>query len=139
MAKNATAQTNDNFTSTIREASRELSPKERVMFKDMANATSLVDFVSAQREAGEKAIIDVADYAVIDVHNPKAQDNIDYVIYLLIDKAGNKFYTSSEAFWSAFSNIYKEMAGSDEEWGIEAVLIPSKNYKGKEILTCSLV
>lgn len=137
MAKNT--QNNENYTSTIREASRELSAKERVMFKDMANATSLVDFVSAQRELGEKAIIDVADFAVIDVHNPKAQDNTDYTIYLVIDKNGNKFYTSSEAFWSAFSNIYAEMIESDEEWGIEAVLIPSKNYKGKEILTCSLV
>lgn len=137
MAKNT--QSNDNYTSAIREASRELSAKERVMFKDMANATSLVDFVSAQRESGEKAVIDVADFAVIDVHNPKAQDNTDYTIYLVIDKKGNKFYTSSEAFWSAFSNIYAEMKESDEEWGIEAVLIPSKNYKGKEILTCSLV
>lgn len=137
MAKNT--QNNENYTSTIREASRELSAKERVMFKDMANATSLVDFVSAQREIGEKAIIDVADFAVIDVHNPKAQDNTDYTIYLVIDKNGNKFYTSSEAFWSAFSNIYAEMKDADEEWGIEAVLIPSKNYKGKEILTCSLV
>ena len=109
------------------------------MFKDMANATSLVDFVSAQRESGEKAVIDVADFAVIDVHNPKAQDNTDYTIYLVIDKNSNKFYTCSEAFWSAFSNIYAEMKDSDEEWGIEAVLIPSKNYKGKEILTCSLV
>ena len=137
MAKNT--QNNENYTSTIREASRELSAKERVMFKDMANATSLVDFVSAQREIGEKAIIDVADFAVIDVHNPKAQDNTDYTIYLVIDKNGNKFYTSSEAFWSAFSNIYAEMKDADEEWGIEAVLIPSKNYTGKEILTCSLV
>lgn len=137
MAKNT--QNNENYASTIREASRELSAKERVMFKDMANATSLVDFVSAQRESGEKAVIDVADFAVIDVHNPKAQDNTDYTIYLVIDKNGNKFYTSSEAFWSAFSNIYAEMKDSDEEWGIEAVLIPSKNYKGKEILTCSLV
>ena len=137
MAKNT--QNNDNYTSTIREASRELSAKERVMFKDMANATSLVDFVSAQRETGEKAIIDVVDFAVIDVHNPKAQDDTDYTIYLVIDKNGNKFYTSSEAFWSAFSNIYAEMKDADEEWGIEAVLIPSKNYKGKEILTCSLV
>lgn len=137
MAKNT--QNNENYTATIREASRELSAKERVMFKDMANASSLVDLVSAQREIGEKAIIDVADFAVIDVHNPKAQDNTDYTIYLVIDKNDNKFYTSSEAFWSAFSNIYAEMKGSDEEWGIEAVLIPSKNYKGKEILTCSLV
>lgn len=140
MAKNTQiAQSNDNYTAVIREASRDLSPKERVMFKDMANATSLVDFASAQREIGEKAIIDVADFAVIDVHNPKATDNVDYTIFLIIDKNGNKFYTSSEAFWSAFSNIYAEMKGSDEEWGIEAVLIPSKNYKGKEILTCSLV
>lgn len=137
MAKNT--QNNDNYTSTIREASRELSAKERVMFKDMANATSLVDFVSAQRETGEKAIIDVVDFAVIDVHNPRAQDATDYTIFLVIDKNGNKFYTSSEAFWSAFSNIYAEMKDADEEWGIEAVLIPSKNYKGKEILTCSLV
>ena len=137
MAKNT--QNNENYTATIREASRELSAKERVMFKDFANAVSLVDFVSAQREAGQPAIIDVKDYVVVDVHNPKAQDNVDYTVFLVIDKNNTKYYTSSEAFWSAFKNISTEMEGSDEEWGIEAVLIPSKNYKGKEILTCSLV
>lgn len=139
MAKNTNAQVNDNFTATIREASRELTPKERVMFKDMANATQLVDYVNAQRATGEKAIIDIADYVVVDVHNPKASDNTDYTLYIVVDKNGNKFYTSSEAFWNAFSNIFSEMKESDEEWGIECVLIPSKNYKGKEILTCSLV
>ena len=129
----------ENYVATIVESSRELTAKERVMYKDFSNATSLVDLVSAQREAGEKAILDVADYVVIDVHNPKAQDNTDYTVYLIIDKTGNKYYTSSQAFWSAFNNIATEMKGSDEEWGIEAVLIPSKNYKGKEILTCALV
>lgn len=139
MAKNTNTQANDNFTATVREASRELSPKERVMFKDTANATQLVDYVNAQRAAGEKAIVDIADYVIVDVHNPKAQDNVDYTLYIVVDKVGNKFYTSSEAFWNAFSNIFKEMKESDEEWGIECVLTPSKNYKGKEILTCSLV
>lgn len=139
MATKKNVEVTGNYTATIREASRELSAKERVMFKDFSNATSLVDFVNAQRDAGEKAIIDIADYVVIDVFNPKAQDNTEYTVYLVIDKAGNKFYTSSEAFWSAFNNIATEMKGSDEEWGIEAVLIPSKNYKGKEILTCALV
>ena len=131
--------TNENYVTTIREASRELTAKERVMFKDFAKAISLVDFVSAKRESGEKAIIDIKDYVVIDVHNPMASDNTDYTVYLVIDSKGDKYYTSSDAFWSAFNNIATEMEGSDEEWGIEAVLIPSKNYKGKEILTCSVV
>lgn len=136
---NKKVETNENYVATIREASRELTAKERVMFKDFANAISLVDFVSAKRESDEKAIIDIKDYVVIDVHNPMASDNTDYTVYLVIDSKGDKYYTSSNAFWSAFNNIATEMKGSDEEWGIEAVLIPSKNYKGKEILTCSLV
>lgn len=136
---NKKVEANENYVATIREASRELTAKERVMFKDFANAISLVDFVSAKRESGEKAIIDINDYVVIDVHNPMASDNTDYTVYLVIDSKGDKYYTSSNAFWSAFNNIATEMKGSDEEWGIEAVLIPSKNYKGKEILTCSLV
>lgn len=139
MATKKSVETNENYVATIRESSRELTAKERVMFKDFSNATSLVDFVNAEREAGEKAILSVAEYVVIDVHNPKAQDNTDYTVYLVIDKEGNKYYTSSQAFWSAFNNIATEMKDSDEEWGIEAVLIPSKNYKGKEILTCALV
>ena len=136
---NKKVEANENYVATIREASRELTAKERVMFKDFANAISLVDFVSAKRESGEKAIIDIKDYVVIDVHNPMASDNTDYTVYLVIDSKGDKYYTSSNAFWSAFINIAAEMYGSDEQWGIEAVLIPSKNYKGKEILTCSLV
>lgn len=136
---NKKVEANENYVATIREASRELTAKERVMFKDFANAISLVDFVSAKRESGEKAIIDIKDYVVIDVHNPMASDNTDYTVYLVIDSKGDKYYTSSNAFWSAFNNIATEMKGSDEQWGIEAVLIPSKNYKGKEILTCSLV
>ncbi len=136
---NKKVEANGNYVATIREASRELTAKERVMFKDFANAISLVDFVGAKRESGEKAIIDIKDYVVIDVHNPMASDNTDYTVYLVIDSKGDKYYTSSNAFWSAFNNIATEMQGSDEQWGIEAVLIPSKNYKGKEILTCSLV
>lgn len=136
---NKKVEANENYVATIREASRELTAKERVMFKDFANAISLVDFVSAKRESGEKAIIDIKDYVVIDVHNPMATDNTDYTVYLVIDSKGDKYYTSSNAFWSAFNNIATEMQGSDEQWGIEAVLIPSRNYKDKKILTCSLV
>lgn len=134
----ATKKTESNYTATIRESSRELSPKERVMFKDLQNATSAVDFAKECREADGKAIITVKDWAIIDIHNESA-DNTDYTVYLFIDENSNKYYTSSEPCWNAFTNIFSEMKDSNEEWGIEFNLIPSKKYNGKEILTCSLV
>ena len=47
--------------------------------------------------------------------------------------------SSADMIKIAMTNIYNEMKDSDEEWAIELNLLPSKNYKGKEILTCSLV
>lgn len=138
MAKKENTAKESNYTATIIEASREFSAKERVMFKDLGNATSMVDFATSVREAGGKATIDVADYAIISVHN-EATEDVDYTNYLIIDKNGNKYYTGSASLWNSFKNIYSEMKDSDEEWGIQLNLIPSKNYKGKEILTCSLV
>ena len=138
MAKKNTETKASNYTATITESSREFSAKERVMFKDLGNAESMIDYARAAIEQGAKATIDVADFALISIHN-EATDDVDYTNYLLIDKNGNKYYTGSESFWNSFKNIYNEMKDSDEEWGIELNLLPSKNYKGKEILTCSLI
>lgn len=138
MAKKSEATTSSNFTATISESSRELTPKERVMFKDTGNAKSMVDYAHECAEAGARAIIDFKDFVVVNVHNEAVEDK-DYINYILIDKEGNKFYTCSESFWNSFKNIYAEMKDSDEDWGVELNLLPSKNYKGKEILTCSLV
>lgn len=135
MAKN---KETSNYSATIREASREFTAKERVMFKDLQNAVSAVDFAKECRANDGRATIVVKDYAIIDIHNESA-DNTDYTVYLFIDENNNKYYTSSEPCWSAFMNIYTEMKESNEEWGIEFNLTPSKKYSGKEILTCSLV
>ena len=136
--KKATESKASNYTATITESSRDFTAKERVMFKDLGNAVSMIDFAKSAIEQGGKAIIEVHDYAVISIHN-EATDDVDYTNYLLIDNASNKYYTGSQSFWNSFINIYNEMKDSDEEWGIELNLLPSKNYKGKEILTCSLV
>lgn len=127
-----------NYTATITESSREFTPKEKVMFKDLQNAESMVDFAKSAIENSAKAIISVKDYAVISIHN-EATEDVDYTNYLIIDDKDNKYYTGSQSFWNSFINIYSEMKDSNEEWAIELNLIPSKNYKGKEILTCSLV
>ena len=138
MAKKEATAKASNYSASIVEASRELTAKERVMFKDLGNAESMVELATSAREQGGKATIDVADWAVISVHN-EATDDVDYTNYLIIDKNGNKYYTGSESLWNSFKNICEEMKNETEDWGIQLNLLPSKNYKGKEILTCSLI
>ena len=131
--------TESNYSATILEASRELTARERVMFKDTQNAISMNDFAEQAKTEGGKAIIEnVKDYVHITVHNDKSDDK-DYDNYLIIDANGDKYVTGSQAFWNSFMDIYNEMKNETEPWGIQLNLIPSKNYKGKNVLTCSLI
>lgn len=121
------------FEAKIREASKELSAKERVKFKDTTNAVQLDEVTK------ENPLVIAPDfYVILDIHNEKSEDK-DYVKYILVDKSGTKFVTGSESFFSAFISIFDEMAGTDEDYEIEVYRLPSKNYKGKEFLTCSIV
>ena len=122
------------FKSVIVETSRELSPRERIMMKDTRNAIKL-DTASAN---GEKVLIDVDGYAVLDIHNDAA-DPQDYKNYVIIDKGGNKYVTGSNSFWRSFTEIYEEMKEADEDFTIEVYQVESKNYKGKSFITCSIV
>jgi hypothetical protein len=72
------------------------------------------------------------------VHNEKSDDK-DYDNYIVVDGKGDKYVTGSTAFWNAFMSIFEEMKGETEPWSIQLNLIPSKNYKGKNVLTCSLI
>ena len=128
-----------NYNATVAESSRELTPKERVMYKDLGNAIKLNDLAEGAQTSGDKAIIDnIKDYAVLAIHN-EASEDVDYNNYLIVDGAGNKYYTGSQPFWNSFKSIWDEMAESGEEWGIQLNLIPSKNFAGKTVLTCSLI
>lgn len=138
MAKN-NETTVSNYSATIAESSRELSARERVMFKDTQNAISINELAEEAHKDGAKAFIEgVAGYVVLDIHNDKSDDK-DYKNYLVIDKDGQKYVTGSQAFWNSFKSIYDEMAGETDPWNIEINLLPSKNYKGKNVLTCSLI
>ena len=135
----AKKKTESNYSATLSETSRELTAKERVMFKDLGNAVKLNDLADGAATSGEKAIIEnVKDYAILSIHN-EASEDVDYNNYLIVDGEGNKYYTGSTPFWNSFKSIWDEMHDSGEEWGIQLNLIPSKNYAGKTVLTCSLV
>lgn len=117
---------------TIKEASMELTAKERIRLKDTTNAIKL-------DTATEEAPITITPkaFAILSIHNEKS-DNVDYLNYIIVDKDGNKYVTGSDSFWSSFKSIWDEMETEAEEWELEIYKLDSKNYKGKKFLTCSL-
>lgn len=140
MAKEkTTTNTTANYSANIAESSMELTARERIMFKDTQNATSLVDLARDAKNNDAKAIVEnIRGYVVLDVHNEKS-DDVDYKQYIIVDGQGDKYVTGSESFMNSFMAIFTEMKDETEPWSIELNLLPSKNYKGKEILTCSLI
>ena len=123
----------EGYSVNIREVSRGITAKERVKLKDTTNAIALDEVT---QEA--KFVFEPDYYAILDVHNEQSEDK-DYIKYVIVDKAGTKLVTGSDSFFTSFKSIMDEMAGCDEEFSIEAYRMPSKNYKGKEFITCSIV
>lgn len=121
------------YSVTISETSKELTARARVAVKDTTNAVSLDDATK-----GGPLLIDLDYYVALDVHNEKSEDK-DYRKYVVVDKAGTKYVTGSESFFSSLTEIVDEMDGSGEDFQVEVYRKPSKNYKGKEFLTCSIV
>lgn len=123
----------EGYNVTIAKASKELTYKERVRMKDTTKALSLDEVTQ-----DGPVLIDLDFYAVLNVHNEKSE-SIDYTVCILVDKAGTKYRTGSPSFLTALDEIMVDMADCDEPWQLEISRRPSKNYKGKEFLTCSVV
>lgn len=118
---------------TIKEVSKELTAKERIMLKD---TTDCIKLDKATQEA--PVIIDVDFYAELEIHNEKAEDK-DYANYVVVAKDGQRYVTGSQSFWSSFLNIYEEMKNESEPWSIKAYRMASKNRQGKDFITCSII
>lgn len=117
-------------------ADHEMTAKERIMFKDTTNAIKLDE---ATQDQEDKLMITPVAWGVLAIHNDKS-DNPDYDNYIVVDKTGDKYVTGSKAFWSAFETIVEEIQDEGvEDWGILVYRMPSKNYKGKDFITCSVI
>lgn len=125
----------NNYKVTIKETSRGLTPRERVKIKDTSEAIKLDEAT----KSGE-VIITPDFYAILNIHNEKANPQ-DYENYLIVDKSGTRYITGSPSFWDAFTEIADELTeiGDTEDFQIKVYKMDSKNYKGKQFLTCSLV
>lgn len=134
MAKKTNVEAN--YSVTIEESSMELNARAKIILKDTSDANKLDAIVGDG--ADESIVISPMDYAILSIHNEKADDP-DYKNYLIIDKDNNKYVTGSTSFWNSFKNIYDEMSAEGEAFEIKIYKLPSKNYNGKSFLTCSLI
>ena len=123
-----------NYSVSIIETSKQLTAKERIALKD---TTAAIKLDEATKEA--PVIINPGFYGVLGIHNVKA-DPQDYENYVIVDaETGDKYITGSESFWNSFLEIAAEMQGEDEAWSIKVYRLPSKNYAGRDFLTCSII
>lgn len=122
------------YSVKVVECTKDLTAKERVKIKDTTNAIKLDEATQGG------AIVIAYDYhAVLGIHNEKLEDP-DYKQYVVVDTAGNKYVTGSESFFTAMTEIVDEMSAAGEtDYELEVYRMDSKNYKGKQFITCSIV
>ena len=124
------------YTVEITKTSRELSPKERVAIKN-GSAKKLDELT----QNGEFIITPVG-YAILKVNNDKSADKT-YEQYVVFDISGDKYVTGSKSFFDAFLNIYTELNDENgtqiEEYSLRVFRKPSRNYAGKEFITCEVL
>ena len=122
------------YKATVKESSWEMSAREKLRYTDFTDVVQLDEVT----KAGD-LIIDVDKWAVVMVHNEKS-DTVDYQKYVIIDKEGQVYVTGSESFWRSFIAIYEVMSEEEETvYSIKAYRRESKNYKGKDFITCRII
>lgn len=127
-------ETNSNYKASISYCSKELDARERIRTKDVSDAIKLDEATQGVPSVD----IDVDYYAVLDIHNEKSE-NPDYHNYLVVAKDGTKYVTGSDSFYKAFTDICEELADDGiTEFTIKVYRHDSKNYAGKQFITCSL-
>lgn len=124
------------YSVEIKEASRELTIREKIALKDYSNATPL----DTALDEVDQITIYPSSYVVLSVHNEKSKQDKDYEKVVVIDNAGNKFVTGSQSFFTAFKYIFDTMAkeAPGEEYAIDVFKKASKNYSGKSFISCAL-
>lgn len=129
----------NDYKVTISGASRELSAREKIAFKDLTNAIAIDELT-----ANNSARITPVMWALLDVHNPSSESK-DYSVLVVVDNDGKKYRTGSQSFRESFFDIWDELVDTengefiDGMFEIEIYRVESKNYKGKTFITCSLV
>lgn len=129
---------NKNYSVELEYSSREISKREFVKFKEFADCKSIDEISSINEENNEKTLINVSDIFGFKIHN-EASENKDYRSFIVVDKDGTKYITSSETFFIKVTDIYEDLKDDGDDIVISVIRKESSNYKGQDFLTCVLV
>lgn len=121
------------YSIKVKNAMKELSKKEQVQLKDLSDA---IKIDNATKEQGTLMIYNVKNVITAAVHNDNASP-ADYNNFIIIDEEGNRYVTGSEAFGRRLEEIIDDMEG--EEFGLKCFRRPSKNYAGRDFLSCAVI
>lgn len=131
------------YKTTIINASRDFTKREKLMITDFAKSISLND----ESKGGEKLIITPAAWAMVHVINPLAKpDKVtgekreEYDVFVVQDENGTMYNTSSKPFVESFMRIWGVMKddAEPEDFEIEVFRVASQNNSG-DFLTCTIV
>lgn len=129
------------YSATVIEASRELTAREKVKYKDTSDCVKLDEALSG--EQGNYLVITPTMFVIVEVNNEKSEQKT-YSQYIIEDEDGTKYITGSDSFFDTFSDIWSDMTDEEgnsidgEPWQLKIFKKDSKNYKGKQFITCSL-
>lgn len=122
------------YKAMVEDSSWTMTAREKLRYTDLTDAIQLDEAT----QSGD-LIVDVDKWAVINVHNEKS-DTVDYMKYVIIDKDEQVYVTGSESFWKSFVQIYEVMSDEGETtYSIKVYRRESKNYKGKDFITCRII
>ena len=129
---------NSNYKVTIEYSAKELTAKEKIQLKDITDSYSLDSLT--QESENKSVIIIVSNVVVLNVHNEKAE-NTNYSKLVIIDNEGNKFTSSSNSLTEKVCDIIDDLKDIDytDDITLKIYRKDSKNFKGKQFLTCSLM
>ena len=114
-------------------ASKELTGKEKVRIKDFTNATQLDDIIQGK----DHFTLNYEFYVDMEVHNEHSKMDKDYFKRVIVDKEGNTYVTGSKSFCNAMDGVIEEMG--EEEFSLDCYKSDSKNYTGKQFLSCTVI
>lgn len=126
----------EGYSVKIISASKELTPKEKIRIKDFTNAGQLDDIIQGDMHF----MLDYDYHVVMEVHNEKTKNqNKDYRKVVIVDRAGKAYVTGSESFLTSMEDIVAEMSETGEDFALECYKVYSKNFQGKQFITCTVI
>lgn len=126
----------EGYSVKIITASKELTAKEKIRIKDFTNAAQLDDIISGDTHF----MLDYDYHVVMGVHNEKTKNqNKDYRKVVIVDRAGKAYVTGSESFLNSMEDIVAEMSETGEDFALDCYKVDSKNFQGKQFITCTVI